>query len=146
MLDYIGNLFPKQRQLGRNCTKQIIFSDEAHFHLGGYVNKQNCHIWGSENPHEVLEKPMHPLRVTVWCGLWSGGIIGPYFFEDEGGATVTVNGDTYRTMITDFFMPTLDGIDAVHIMWTMFGFSRMVQLVTHLMPQSTYCAKRSMAV
>jgi len=24
--------------------RKIIFSDEAHFHLGGYVNKQNCHI------------------------------------------------------------------------------------------------------
>jgi len=46
--------------------RKIIFSDEAHFHLGGYVNKQNC-IWGSENPHVVVEKPMHPQRVTVWC-------------------------------------------------------------------------------
>ncbi|MGC8825361.1 MAG: hypothetical protein ACP5PZ_12360, partial [Bacteroidales bacterium] len=56
-------------------AKKIIFSNEAHFHIGGYVNKQNCHIWGSENPHEVLEKPMHPLRVTVWCGLWREGSI-----------------------------------------------------------------------
>ena len=30
--------------------KQYIFSDEAHFDLGAYVNKQNCHIWGTENP------------------------------------------------------------------------------------------------
>ena len=30
--------------------KRIIFSDEAHFDLGGYVNKQNCWIWGTENP------------------------------------------------------------------------------------------------
>ena len=30
--------------------KKIIFSDEAHFDLGGYVNKQNCRIWGTENP------------------------------------------------------------------------------------------------
>ena len=45
--------------------RKIIFS-EAHFHLGGYVNKQNCHIWGSEHPHVIMEKPMHPQRVTVW--------------------------------------------------------------------------------
>ena len=31
--------------------KKHIFSDEANFDLGGYVNKQNCHIWGTENPH-----------------------------------------------------------------------------------------------
>ena len=27
--------------------KKIIFSDEAHFDLGGYVNKQNCCIWNT---------------------------------------------------------------------------------------------------
>jgi len=48
--------------------RKIIFSDEAHFHLGSYVNKQNCRIWGSENPHVIMEKPMHP-QVTVWCGF-----------------------------------------------------------------------------
>ena len=63
--------------------RKIIFSDEAHFHLGGYVNKQNCRIWGSEQPHANVERPMHPPRVTVWCGFWSGGIIGPFFFENE---------------------------------------------------------------
>ena len=31
--------------------KKIIYSDEVHFDLGGYVNKQNWSIWGIENPH-----------------------------------------------------------------------------------------------
>ena len=30
----------------------IIFSDEAYFDLGGYINKRNCRIWGTENPQE----------------------------------------------------------------------------------------------
>ena len=34
--------------------KKIIFSDEAHFDLGGYVNKQNWRIWGTENPHAYI--------------------------------------------------------------------------------------------
>ena len=38
--------------------KKIISSDEAHFGLGGYVNKQNCRIWGTENPHAYIEKPI----------------------------------------------------------------------------------------
>ena len=46
--------------------KKIIFSDKAHFDLGGYVNKQNCRIWGTENPHAYIEKPTDPKRVTVW--------------------------------------------------------------------------------
>ena len=44
-------------------------SDEAHFHLGGYVNKQNRHIWGSENSKMIIEEPLYPQRVTVWCGF-----------------------------------------------------------------------------
>lgn len=100
-----------QLEIDDDFAQKIIFSDEAHFHLGGYVNKQNCRIWGSENPQEYEEKPMHPLRVTVWCGLWRGGIIGPYFFENEAGATVTVNGITYRNMLTSFLWPYLEDID-----------------------------------
>ena len=49
--------------------KKIIFSDEAHFDLGGYVIKQTCRIWGTENPQACIEKPTHPKRVTVWCGF-----------------------------------------------------------------------------
>ena len=59
--------------------KKITFLDEVHFDLGGYVNKQNCRIWGTENPHAYIEKPTHPKRATVWCR----GITGPFFFENE---------------------------------------------------------------
>ena len=41
-------------------AKKIIFSDEAHFNFGGYVNNQNCRIWGTENPYAYIEKPTHP--------------------------------------------------------------------------------------
>ena len=69
----------------RRCRfwyKKIIFSVEAHFDLGGYVNKQNCRIWATKNPH-AHEKPKHSKRVTVCCGLWSRGIIWPFFFEND---------------------------------------------------------------
>ena len=54
--------------------KKIIFSDEAHFDLGGYVNKQNCRIWGTDNRHAYIEKLTHPKRVTLggcWTKFWS---------------------------------------------------------------------------
>ena len=47
-------------------------TDEAHVHLGGYVNKQNFRIWGSENPKMITEKPLHPLHVTVGCANAGG--------------------------------------------------------------------------
>ncbi|GFY01030.1 uncharacterized protein TNCV_1364351 [Trichonephila clavipes] len=55
--------------------KHILFSDEAHFSLNGYVNKQNCHIWSEANPQVYVETPLHPEKLTVWCALWAGGIL-----------------------------------------------------------------------
>ncbi|GFU85875.1 hypothetical protein TNCV_2037061 [Trichonephila clavipes] len=46
--------------------KRILFSDEAHFWLNGYVNKQNCRIWSEANPQVYVETPLHPETLTVW--------------------------------------------------------------------------------
>ncbi|GFT75711.1 putative DD41D transposase [Trichonephila clavipes] len=96
--------------------KQILFSDEAHFWLNGYVNKQNCRIWSEANPQVYVETPLHPEKLTVWCALWAGGIIGPYFFKNDEGHYVTVNGDRYRAMITNFFISELNNHD-VQELW-----------------------------
>ena len=102
---------------------RILFSDEAHFWLNGYVNKQNCRIWGEEQSEAIQELPLHPLKTTVWCGLWAGGIIGPYFFKDETVANVTVNGERYRAMINDFLMPEI-----VPVISTTFGSNKTALL------------------
>ncbi|GFV96335.1 retrovirus-related Pol polyprotein from transposon 412 [Trichonephila clavipes] len=96
--------------------KRILFSDEAHFWLNGYVNKQNCRIWSEANPQVYVETPLHPEKLTVRCALWAGGIIGPYFFKNDEGHNVTVNGDRYRAMITNFFIPELNNHD-VQELW-----------------------------
>jgi len=85
----------------------ILFSDEAHFWLSGYANKQNCRIWAEE----VKELPLHPDKTTVWCGLWAGGIIGPYFFKNEASQNVTVNGTRYHAMTTDYLLPEIEARD-----------------------------------
>ncbi|GFW21387.1 putative DD41D transposase [Trichonephila clavipes] len=91
--------------------KRILFSDEAHFWLNGYVNKQNCRISSEANPQVYVETPLHPEKLTVWCALWAGGIIGPYFFKNDEDHNVTANGDRYRAMITNFFIPELNSHD-----------------------------------
>jgi len=58
----------------------LMMSDEAHFHLDGYVNKQNCRFWAAENLRELDQRPLHTTKVSVWCSISKVGIIGPYFF------------------------------------------------------------------
>ncbi|GFU76209.1 NACHT domain-and WD repeat-containing protein 1 [Trichonephila clavipes] len=96
--------------------KRILFSDEAHFWLNGYINKQKCRIWSKANPQVYVETPLHPEKLTVWCALWAGGIIGLYFFKNDEGHNVTVNGDRYRAMITNFFISELNNHD-VQELW-----------------------------
>ncbi|GFW43409.1 retrovirus-related Pol polyprotein from transposon TNT 1-94 [Trichonephila clavipes] len=55
--------------------KRILFRDEAHFWLNGYVSKHNCRIWSEANPQVYVETPLHPEKLTVWCALWAGGIL-----------------------------------------------------------------------
>lgn len=58
----------------------IFFSDEAHFHLSGHVNKQNMRFWAPNQPHEHIQPPLSQEKVTVWCAIGKGGIVGPFFF------------------------------------------------------------------
>ena len=37
---------------------RVWFSDEAHFYLNGYVNKQNYRFWGSENPNVAVSRTL----------------------------------------------------------------------------------------
>ncbi|GFU30637.1 hypothetical protein TNCV_1022411 [Trichonephila clavipes] len=78
---------------------EFLFSDEAHFWLNGYVNKQNCRIELKLIHKVYVETPLHPEKLTVWCafmGWWKS------FFKNDEGHNVTVNGDRYRAMITNF--------------------------------------------
>ena len=84
----------------------LMMSDEAYFHLDGYVNKQNCLFWAAENPPELHQRPLHTAKVSVWCGISKVGIDGPYFFEEEG-VTVTVTSERYVEMLRNFLRPQL---------------------------------------
>ncbi|GFU41536.1 DUF4817 domain-containing protein [Trichonephila clavipes] len=61
--------------------------------------------------HRYIQK-----KLTVWYALWAGGIIGPYFFKNDESHNITVNGDRYRAMITNFFIPELNNHD-VQELW-----------------------------
>jgi len=64
-------------------------------------------------PHPVHQRPLHSERLTVWCGIASFGVLGPYFFEDNEGAAVIVTSEHYVAMLRNFCEPELrrHGID-----------------------------------
>lgn len=84
-----------------NFQNRILWTDEASFKLNGCVNRHNCVYWSDTNPHELLEQELNVPGVNVWAGVWSGGIVGPYFFNG------TVTGASYLEMLQDVVLPEL---------------------------------------
>ncbi|GFT74138.1 uncharacterized protein TNCV_3708381 [Trichonephila clavipes] len=86
--------------------KRILFSDEAHFWLNGYVNKQNCRIWSEANPQVYVETPLHPEKLTVWCALWDRAVV-----QQDGAtchtarATIDLLKDTFGDRLISRFGP-----------------------------------------
>ena len=79
----------------------IYFSDEATFHVSGYVHKQNCRIWSLEKPTIVNEYEDNTAKINVWCAMSSDCIIGPYFFDEN------VCSQNYVHMLDTFFWPII---------------------------------------
>ena len=72
------------------------------------MNKQICRIRTQQLPKHSVEKPSHSQKVTVWSGVTADEIIGLYFFENDMGNAVTVNGERYQNMISTFHESQLD--------------------------------------
>ena len=123
---FAQELSERDTETRRTCCLEIqqhvphaaigFFSDEAHFHLCGSVNKQNFRYWAESNPRELHERPLHCPRVTVWCAVAEFGIWGPYFFE-ENNVTVTVNSNRYCDMLETFLRPKLNMLHDMDNVW-----------------------------
>ena len=66
------------------------------------LTQENNIFWKIAPLQEVLERPFYSSKVTAWCVINSKTKIGPYWFEDEGGKSVTVNLENYRNIIRKF--------------------------------------------
>lgn len=60
-----SDLALEKMRLDDQFHRKIIFSDEAHFWLNGFVKKQNMRYWSGENPHVLHVRPLHPQKITV---------------------------------------------------------------------------------
>ncbi|GFV37083.1 uncharacterized protein TNCV_791701 [Trichonephila clavipes] len=90
--------------------KRILFSDEAHFWLNGYVNKQNCRIWSEANPQVYVETPLHPETLNVWS-LYGLVESLELWFQQDGAtchtarATIDLLKDTFGDRLFSRFGP-----------------------------------------
>ena len=73
--NYSFAIFLDLVQNNSDIANALLMSDEAHFHVSGYVNKQNCYYWAPNNPHGLHQCPLHSAKVIVWCAVSTHGII-----------------------------------------------------------------------
>ena len=59
--------------------QRIWFSDEAHFHVDGYINKQNWYIWGTK--HHTLVCQFLFIRNTLLYGVLFRLLVGSGFMS-----------------------------------------------------------------
>jgi len=85
--------------------KEDMFTDEAYSHVLGKVNQHNVRIWGSENPHMVIEHIRDSPKVNVWCGLLHDRLVGPFFFAED-----TVTSTIYMNMLEGFAFPQIEDL------------------------------------
>lgn len=88
--------------MNNDLLNLTFFSDEAWFHLSGYVNSQNMRMWSTDNPHFFVESPLHTQKIGVWVAVSRRRIIGPIFYN------FTVNAERYRNNILNEFVEQLD--------------------------------------
>ena len=82
------------------------FCDDSYIYLHGFINKQNFRKESIRKPVEVFEQLLHSPRVTVWCGLSSNKVYGPYFIWDTDMGNV-------RTVTTEAYIEMLDNVMTV---------------------------------
>jgi hypothetical protein len=85
--------FAEWAQNNEVSFNNVWFSDEAHFHLDGVVNKQNARFLVAENPCVIRKNVHHAPRITVWVAISSHGLLGPILFEE------TVNSERYYSLV-----------------------------------------------
>jgi hypothetical protein len=80
-------------------------SEEAHFYLSGFVNKQNFRYWSQANPWTLHEKPPITKRDSM-VRYVSVGNQWALLFKNEAGNAFTVIADRFVEIVQHFFYPT----------------------------------------
>lgn len=80
-----------------NCSQKIFFSDEAHFVINGYVNRQACRILSKKISRKMLEKLLYPVKAVIWFLV--GWPYCSFFFQYVAGKWNTIQDNGKRLFI-----------------------------------------------
>ncbi|PNF13606.1 hypothetical protein B7P43_G17663 [Cryptotermes secundus] len=81
--------FPQSVAEGETDPQFTCLSNEARFHLQGYINMQNNRYWSSQDPHLTHEASLHTVRDGVLCAISARRIAETVTFNE------TINYERY---------------------------------------------------
>jgi hypothetical protein len=93
---------------------KTLWSNEAVFHIGGFVNRHNCHYWAAHDPEVTVKKMQDHPKGTVWYRI-RATVIGPYLLHD------TMNVENYLQMLEDYMWPIVSGWENIDELVFMHG-------------------------
>ena len=66
-----------------NLLRRIVFSDEYVRYVSGIANNKIARFRGTKNPRLVQEHKLNSDKITVSWGVYSNGVLDPYFVDNE---------------------------------------------------------------
>uniref|UniRef100_A0A0L8I8A4 Uncharacterized protein n=1 Tax=Octopus bimaculoides TaxID=37653 RepID=A0A0L8I8A4_OCTBM len=86
--------------------ENILWSDEAVFHVGDFINRLNFPFCAScdKDPNMTVERMQVPPKVTMWCEMTATRVVGPYLLRD------TMDTDCYLQVLKHYVWTTVSRI------------------------------------
>jgi hypothetical protein len=86
-----------------NYLRRWMFGDEVMFYVSGRVNRHNCKILGSENPHAIREIERGCAKVNFWCAFSCSEVFGPFFYAEK-----TMTAMIYLDTLQLYLLPQME--------------------------------------
>jgi len=80
-----------------NFMHNIMYTDEAIFHINGCIIQCNCQIWGNEKPHITHEFVRDSPKLNIWCELIHNRIFGLFAFAEKETINVMIFLDVHES-------------------------------------------------
>jgi len=103
-----------------NIVERIVWTDEKFFCLHQKPHRKNDGEWASSNPHNIIEtNDRNDVKVLFFVALVKGKNPIVYPFLDSNGNVMSVNRDSYLSLLKDIVWPKLRPYATRSSLWWM---------------------------